>query len=250
MAATDLLTGKTALVTGAAKRLGRATALGLARRGVRIVAHYGRSEAEARSLADEVNALGVECVVVQGDLAKPESAGDLFEQACDAAGPVDILVNNASEFPESRLDTFSVADMHRNADINALAPAMLVRAMAARKRPGHVINLLDCRIVDYDETHVAYHLSKRMLYALTRMMAVEYAPRLHVNAVAPGLVLPPEGKDASYLAERAHTNPLEAHGDADDITRTVLFLLDSPFITGQVVFVDGGRHLLGNFYGC
>lgn len=250
VAATDLLTGKTALVTGAAKRLGRATALALAARGVHVVAHYRSSAREAESLAARIEETGGRCTLAQGDLGRPEEAAPLFDRVCETAGPVDILVNNASIFPESTLDGFTAEELYRNVDVNALAPTLLGRAMAARNRPGHIVNLLDCRIVDFDEKHVAYHLSKRMLFSLTRMMAMAYAPAVQVNAVAPGLVLPPEGKDESYLAGLAHTNPLNAHGGEEDIVRTILFLLDSPFITGQVVFVDGGRHLVGNFYGC
>ena len=112
------------------------------------------------------------------------------------------------------------------------------------------MNLLDSRITDYDREHAAYHLSKRMLFALTRMLALELAPRTIVNAVAPGLILPPEGKDEDYLRRMAHTVPLNRHGDAGDIEQAVLFLLRCEFVTGQVIFVDGGRHMEGRVYGC
>jgi hypothetical protein len=109
--------------------------------------------------------------------------------------------------------------------------------------------MLDTRAFDHDPRHFAYHLSKRTLFSLTRIMAAEFAPKIQVNAIASGLILPPEGKDESYLASLAHTNPMQRYGGPRDITEAVLFLLRSTFITGQVIHVDGGRHLKGAFYG-
>ena len=104
-------------------------------------------------------------------------------------------------------------------------------------------------MVDYDRAHAAYHLSKRMLFTLTRMMALEFAPQIRVNAVAPGLILPPPGQDASFLERMASTNPLGRHGDASDVADAVLFLTGAGFVTGQVIYVDGGRHMKGAVYG-
>ena len=126
---------------------------------------------------------------------------------------------------------------------------MIARAFGAQGIEGVIVNFLDTRIEDYDRKHAAYHLSKRMLYTLTRMMAIEFAPLVRVNAVAPGLILPPPGKDESYLAQLAHTNPLGRYGDPSHIVEAVLFLVRNDFVTGQVVFVDGGRHLKGKMYG-
>ncbi|HNR34300.1 MAG TPA: SDR family oxidoreductase, partial [Candidatus Hydrogenedentes bacterium] len=135
-------------------------------------------------------------------------------------------------------------------NLNALAPFLLGRCLAAQKRPGGIVNLLDARIADYDREHASYHLSKRLLFTLTRMMAVEFAPCVRVNGIAPGLILPPEGKDESYLAQLAATNPLNRYGSPDDVAEAVLYLLRSDFVTGQVIFVDGGRHMRGGMYGC
>ncbi len=109
--------------------------------------------------------------------------------------------------------------------------------------------MLDSRAFDHDPQHFAYHLSKRTLFAVTRIMAMELAPKVRVNAIAPGLVLPPAGKDESYLARLAHTNPLQSYGGPQDVVDALLFLLRSRFITGQVLYIDGGRHLKGAFYG-
>ena len=243
------LKGRTALVTGAARRLGAATALELARYGAAVVVHYGRSQAEAEQVAESARSLGVRAWTVAADLADPAAAEALFDRAVHVAGPIDILINNASIFPRGTLATLSPADFHANIDVNALAPLVLSRRLFAQGRPGCIVNFLDARITEFDSDHAGYHLSKRMLFSLTRMMAIEFAPAVRVNAVAPGLILPPDGEDERYLDRLAHTNPLGRHGDARDITDAVLFLIHSEFITGQVIFVDGGRHMKGAMYG-
>ena len=158
-------------------------------------------------------------------------------------------MNSASIFPEDTFESLTPEAVHRNVDVNALAPLALARALGAQGRPGAVVNLLDARITDYDHRHLSYHLSKRMLHTLTKIMAVELAPGIRVNAVAPGLVLPPEGKDEEYLASLAHSNLLQAYGSEAGVREAVLFLLRSGFITGQVIYVDGGRNLRGTLYG-
>jgi hypothetical protein len=243
------LAGKTALVTGAARRLGRAVALALAREGVHIMAHYHQSRDEAEALALELRTTGVRVGTLSADLRDPEAAEELLPRAIEAAGEIDFLVNNASIFPPGFLAHIDHNDLMENIAVNAWAPFVLSRALAARERPARIVNLLDCRIVDFDHTHAAYHLSKRMLFTLTRMTALEFAPAVTVNAVAPGLVLPPEGESTDYLERYADTNPLRRWGSPDDVAEAVLFLLRVEFITGQVIFVDGGRHLRGSVYG-
>ncbi len=244
------LNEKTALVTGAAKRLGRAIALALAREGVDVVLHFRSSREEAEQAADSAREMGRKAWVLQADLADPNEAGSLVERAIAQAGPLDFLVNSASLFPGGRLLDTPSQDVHSLIDVNAVAPLYAARRFVGQGRSGAIVNLLDARIEDYDREHFAYHLSKRMLYDLTRMMALEFAPIVRVNGVAPGLVLAPEGKDIDYLESLRHTNPLHAFGAAEDVTSAVLFLLKSDFVTGQVVFVDGGRNLRGSVYGC
>ncbi len=243
------LLGSCALVTGASQRLGRATVEMLAREGLDVAVHYGRSEDEAAELAGWVRDQGRRSVHLRADLRDPGQTEALVARAREALGPVDVLINNASIFPESALRSMSVDDVADNVQVNALAPLLLSRAFAGQTEQGSIVNLLDCRIVDYDAKHAAYHLSKRMLYSLTKMMALEFAPQVRVNGVAPGLILPPPGEDEAYLDRLAHTNPMQARGHAGDIVRTIAFLLDSPFVTGQVIYVDGGRHLKGCVYG-
>ncbi len=244
------LAGQAALVTGAARRLGRAIALALAGEGVSVAVHYRSSAAEAQVTADELEGLGVGAWPVQADLAEPDEAAALLGRAAEAAGaPIEILVNSAGVFAPSRVLEFTLDELARNVQVNAAAPLLLCRALAAQQRPGQIVNMLDGKVVECDAEHAAYHLSKRMLFTLTRMLALELAPRVRVNAVAPGLILPPAGEDESYLEAMAHSNPLHRHGGEADIVRAVLFLLHSEFITGQVIYVDGGRHMEGRTYG-
>ncbi len=240
------LRGRTALVTGGARRIGRAIALALGRAGVNVIVHYGHSAREAEDTANEIRAMGVRVWTLRADLNSTAEAEGLFARAAEA---IDILVNNASIFPQGRITDVTAENLAENMRVNAFAPLALSRAFAAQGRPGHILNLLDARIADYDREHAAYHLSKRTLFALTRMMAVEFAPLVAVNAIAPGLILPPPGESDAYLERLAHTNPLQRHGSVEEVAEAALFLLSSEFITGQVLFIDGGRFLDGNMYG-
>ncbi len=243
------LSGSAALVTGAAKRIGRAIALALAGRGAAVAIHYRSSAEEAAGVAEQIRAAGGVAGCVQADLADPDQARDLLARAERELAPVDILVNNASIFPSDTVTDFTPERLHESVNVNALSPLLLGRALAAGGRDGQIVNLLDCRILDCDRTHAAYHLSKRMLFTLTRMMALEFAPRVRVNAVAPGLILPPPGTDEGFGERMASTNPLGRCGHVDDVANAVLFLLASDFVTGQVIYVDGGRHMGGAVYG-
>lgn len=240
--------GKTALITGGAKRIGQAITVALAAAGANAVIHYRNSVDEAEATAQRVRALGPRAWIIPADLADPTDTAALFDRATDAAGPIDLLINNAAIFEPSTLTDFQTDDLLRNMQVNALAPHQLARAFVVQRGEGAIVNFLDTRVVDYDSGHVAYHLSKRMLLSLTRMMALEFAPAVRVNAVAPGLILPPPGKDESYLERLATSNPLKRVGSLRQVTDTVLFLLGNEFVTGQVVFVDGGQHMNGRMY--
>jgi NAD(P)-dependent dehydrogenase (short-subunit alcohol dehydrogenase family) len=242
------LKGKVALVTGAAKRLGRAVSLTLASEGVGVVAHYNQSGQAASQLCEEIRATGVSAWPVQGDLASGDKADEVFRAACSRAGRVDFVINSASRFDKETLWETTDGSLQRNMAVHVMAPLILARALAKEDRPGHVINLLDTRVTVYDRQHAAYHVSKRALLTMTRMLAIELAPKIAVNAVAPGLILPPAGEDKSYLERLTYTNPLARHGDPADIGDAVLFLLRSRFITGQIIYVDGGYHMKGHMY--
>ena len=243
-----ILKNKNVLVTGGAKRIGKALVHSLAEHKANVLIHYHTSEREARELQRDLETYGGEIRLFQGDLSDVQTCGELFDFAREQFGHIDVLINNASIFPKNTFSEISRKELIENIDINALAPYTLSQKLHEQGREASIINLLDTRIRDYDKQHVSYHLSKQMLHTLTRIMAVEYAPKIRVNAIAPGLILAPEGKDENYLEKLALTNPLETYGNPEDIARAMLFLLESPFITGQVVYVDGGRHLKGTMY--
>ncbi len=241
--------GKTALVTGAAKRLGRAVVLALARSGCNVVIHYNRSAADAENTAEVARRENVGVQTLSSDLSDPDGIDGLFDSALTLTGKIDFLVNSASIFPRDELFDLTFESIENNLRINTLAPFVLTRKMAGITDSGAVVNFLDTRILDYDKHHVSYHLSKQMLFSLTRMLSAELAPGIRVNAVAPGLILPPPGENESFLERMKGTNLLNTYGSIEQIAVTTLFLLWNTFITGQVIYVDGGRHIKGRFYG-
>lgn len=239
------LQGKVALVTGAARRLGREIALMLAREGAHVVVHHRASVVQAAETADAAEELGVKAWTLGADLASPRETAQLMEEAERLAGPVDLLVNNASIFGADELSGLTRADLNTSLQVNALAPLWLARDLAGQGREAQVVNLLDTRISSHDPRRFSYQLSKRLLADLTRLLALELAPRVRVNGVAPGAILPPPGEDQAYLERLADAVPLKRIGRPDDVVQAVRFLLLCPFVTGQVIFVDGGGHLAG-----
>ncbi len=239
------LKGRTALITGASKRIGRALAIALAEEGVHIIAHDRKArETETVKVCGEVEDCGAKSWKVLADLEQPADYESLIAQALQTAGSLDILVNNASIFSPATLRDVGWSDLTRNLQVNAWAPFVLSREFARLVPRGGIINLLDTKIEGGDRSHVAYILSKQALASLTRMCALEFAPAITVNAVAPGLILPPTGKDEEYLNQLAKTLPLKRHGGPGDIADAAIYLLKSEFVTGQIIYVDGGRHLL------
>jgi len=238
------LTGKTALITGAARRIGRQIALTLANEGVNIVVHYHHSAEKAEEVRRELVDLSVKAWTVQADFANAEEYGTLIDRSLQIAGALDILVNNASIFPQEKLDEMTLQSLDLNIEVNAWVPFQLSRDFAHKLGKGSIVNLIDSRIRGYDWNHTGYILSKHVLAVMTRMTALQFAPNVAVNGVAPGLILPPPGQDQSYLDRLVNTVPLKRHGDPQDIADAVLYLLKSDFLTGEVIYVDGGRHLL------
>ncbi len=244
------LRGKIALVTGAGRRIGRAIAIELAEEGVNVVAHDRKAmEPEANRVCDEVAGCGARSWKVIADLEKPEEYESLIVRALQSAGKLDFVINNASLFLPGTLMDVGLTDVMRHVHVNAWAPFVLTREFARLAGRGKIINLLDTKITGYDSSHIAYILSKQMLAALTRICALEFAPDIAVNGIAPGLILPPAGKDMDYLEGLASTVPLRRHGGPEDVAETVLYLLNSDFVTGQIIYIDGGRHLRGGSNG-
>ncbi len=239
------LRGRIALVTGASKRIGRAIAIALAEKGVHIVAHDRKAlEPETNKVCDEVVDCGAKSWKVIADMEKPEEYETLIARTLEAAGSLDIVINNASLFLPNTINDVDFGGLTRHVQVNAWAPFVISREFARLVGRGKIVNLLDTRITGYDRTHVGYILSKHMLSVLTKICALEFSPDITVNGVAPGLILPPPGKDESYLDKMAHTVPLKRHGGAEDVAAAVVYLLSSDFVTGQIIYVDGGRHLL------
>jgi NAD(P)-dependent dehydrogenase (short-subunit alcohol dehydrogenase family) len=241
--ATKPLAGKTALVTGAGQRLGRAIATRLAEAGANIVVHHSGRTSLPDGLAAEFDRLGVKWWQAPADFEAPAQYEALVEQALKAAGGLDILVNSAAVFLADTLKDARFEAIVRCLEINAWAPLALSRDFARLAGRGSIVNVLDTRVDGYDWNHVSYILSKHALAVLTRMTALEFAPGIRVNAVAPGLILPPAGKDEAYLDRLAATVPLKRHGGPSDVADAVLFLATAPYVTGETLHIDGGRHL-------
>ena len=241
--------GRTALVTGGARRIGRAIALELSQLGVDVVIHYSKSKDDAEDTVQKIRANGVKGYALQSDMNNFEESEGLLYRSVKLIGPIDFLINNASNYFESTLETITPKNLQDSMSVNTFSPLLISRAFARQGIKSVIVNLLDTRIYSYDREHVAYSLSKKSLFALTKMLAYEYSPHLRVNAVAPGIILPPEGQGVEWLERFKHTNPLGSYGSVEDVTDAVLFLLASEFITGEVLRVDGGRHLKNNFYG-
>ncbi len=242
------LNGKVALITGGAKRVGAAISRRLHSQGCNIVLHYRSSLSEAQTLADELNRLRPDSVVLaQADLLQTESLSLLVDASCNAFGQLDILVNNASSFYATAIGEMNEASWQDLIGTNLKAPLFLSQAAVPelQKTRGCIINITDIHAERPMKSYIIYSIGKAGLVALTKSLARELAPAIRVNAVAPGPIAWPENNPDFSEATRqeiiAHT-PLQRGGEPDDIARAVSFLVqDGPFITGQVLAVDGGR---------
>lgn len=241
------LSGKVALVTGGAVRVGRAISLALAGEGMRIVVHYHSSSGDADRLVDEIRAGGGEAVAIGADLSRGAEVERLAREAADAFGGIDVLVNNASVFPPQRLEETGEALWDHTLAVNLKAPFLLIRhlAPALRERRGCVVNLCDLAGLQPWAAYAAHCVSKAGLVHLTRIAARALAPEVRVNGIAPGAVLPPESMGQDELDALAKSTPLERLGSPDDVTRAVLYLLHADYVTGEILVVDGGRMLRG-----
>ncbi len=220
-------------MTGGAVRIGRVITEALQAAGAEVVVQYRNSKEEAEALSP---------FTVRADLQSMEECSRLIEEA----GRLDILINNASIFTKDSLADSAPDRALREFNVNLFAPMELTRAFAAQAGRGSIINLLDRRIRCNDITCVPYSITKKGLEELTKLSALEYAPDIRVNAVAPGPVLPPLGSSAESARELAGNIPLEELPTMENIAEATLFLLQADSVTGQVIYVDGGQHLLGN----
>ncbi|HTP64048.1 MAG TPA: SDR family oxidoreductase [Geobacteraceae bacterium] len=243
------LDGKVAMVTGGAVRIGRALALALAGRGARVALHYGSSTEAAAMTVAAIHDLGGSAEAFQADLRDISRAEALIGEAAQRLGPIDILVNSAAIFTRANLDETTEPLWDNEFAVNLKAPFFLARAFArhvGKDRPGQIVNVADWRAVRPEPGCLAYSLTKAGIVAMTKGLALALAPNIRVNAIVPGAILPPPGRDKSYLEQLAENIPLRRHGSPTDVANALLYLITSPFVTGQVLFVDGGEHLGGS----
>lgn len=235
-----------ALVTGAAKRIGRAIALKLADLGYDVTLHCHRSLADAEALADEVRARGARAFVAVCDLSQELEVERLLPDAVQALGPVGVLVNNASVFErdEALSTSRELWDFHM--ETNLRAPFVLTQAFARllpETAQGSVVNLIDQRVWNLTPHFTTYTLSKAGLWTLTRTLALALAPRIRVNAVGPGPALPSVRQTEEEFERQCKAMPLQRGTNPEEIAQAVAYLISAPAVTGQMVALDGGQHL-------
>lgn len=235
---------KAALVTGGAVRIGAAIVRRLARDGYRLCIHSNRSRSAAEALAGELRASGAKAVVVFGDLQAPETAARIVAEAAAMVGSLSLLVNNAAIFENDSIETFDAGLFTRQMAVNLQAPLLLAQAFATQARSGAaIVNLIDQRVLKPTPHYLSYALSKEALWSATRILAQALAPRIRVNAVAPGPCLPNVEDGPDMFAREIAAVPLQRAVSPDEIAQAVVYLAEAPGVTGQMIAVDGGQHL-------
>jgi pteridine reductase len=240
------ITGRIAIVTGGAQRVGRAIATELARAGAHIFVHYNRSAGPAEEAVADLQSMGVRAASGPADLSDPSAGPGLIAAVIAALGPPSILVNSASGFATDTLTDLTLEGWNRSHALTLAAPVFLTQAFAAAlpdDMEGAVVNVTDVRTATPYRTHFSYVIAKGGLDTFTRAAAVALAPRIRVNAVALGVILPPPGEDEGYLARLAQDLPLQRAGGTDPVAAAVRHLVGNDFITGEIVRIDGGGHL-------
>ncbi len=235
-----------ALVTGGAKRIGRAIALALARQGFDVAIHCRDSVTEADALATEIRAEGRRAAVLRADLTRESEVTGLIAAAEAALGPVGVLVNNASTFERDEWDDVTREGWDAHLEPNLRAPFVLIQQFARALPPdahGLAINMLDQRVWSLTPHFVSYTVSKAGLWALTQSMALALAPRIRVNAIGPGPAVPSPRQSQAQFDRQSASVPLGRGTDPDEIGRAVVAMLSLPSMTGQMLALDGGQHL-------
>lgn len=239
------LAGKTILVTGAARRVGKHLALTAAQAGANVVIHHASSAEQADETAEEIEAQGRKAWVVQSDFSHPEEVEGLIARVWEIT-PLDGLVNSAAIFEPLNLAETKFADWQRHLNINLSAPFLLSRDFAAhlgQDRKGRIVNILDWRALRPVGDHFPYTISKAALASMTRALAAALAPQITVNGLALGAILPPsDGGDTTWVEKSV---PAKRWARLEEVGQALLFLLAGPeYITGEILHVDGGRHLV------
>lgn len=241
----EIWMAKTVLITGAAQRIGRSLALALAKDGWDVVVHYHRSQFEADTLVQQILHLGQKAVSIPADLKEESQAASLIDRAANALGGLTCLINNASVFIQDTADTISHETWEQNLNINVRAPLILSQCFAQQVGEGdqNIINISDA-LVDRPRNHFAsYTLSKKALNAVTEMMAYHLAPRIRVNAIALGLVLPSVNETYVGFEEQRENSPLQRTTTLAEVADMTRMILACPSMTGALIPLDSGLHL-------
>ena len=241
-----ILEGKVALVTGGAHRLGKAMSLALAQQGAHVAINYRSSGKTALATAAEIAALGSRVFPIQADVSQYPQVQQMMAAIRQELGGIDILVNSASPFDKTPLPIEDVSTWERviATGINgAFYCANEVAPDMRRRGEGAIVNIVDLSAWQPWRGFAAHSVAKAGLLALTHQLALELAPEIRVNAIAPGKILPPPGYTDEQISRAARQNPLGRWGDAGDVTRALLYLLSADFVTGEVLMVDGGERL-------
>lgn len=241
------LAGRAALVTGAGKRVGRAIAVELGRRGMRVVVHYNRSRDGADETCALVRDAGGDAIALGADLSSRDAARTLIDRTLEALGRLDLLVPSAASFERVPYDLVDDAAWDRSMALNLDSPFALVHRAtpALRSSRGSIVFITCASATVPFRNYLPYVVSKGALRHLMRTLALELAPEVRVNAVAPGTVLPPDDMDPAALERLVRRIPLGRTGSAEDVAEAVAFLASAPFVTGQELAVDGGRTVAG-----
>ncbi|NDJ63200.1 MAG: SDR family oxidoreductase [Chloroflexi bacterium] len=244
------LSGQVALVTGSARRVGRAIALELGRNGVNMLVHYnGSSEDDVKGTVREIKSFGVDAFAVQADIGQPEGVESLFAAVREHFGQLHILVNSASVFQKRTLMAVTLDDWRQTIDVNLTAPFLCTQAAVTLMREndppsGVIINISDRGAIDPWPEYAHHGISKAGLLALTKVTAASLGPEIRANAIIPGLVLKPDHFSAERWQAPAEATPLKRPGTAEDVARAVIYLASEDFITGAVLHVDGGHSVI------
>jgi pteridine reductase len=234
----------TALVTGAAKRIGKAVALHLAGLGYNIALHYNSSKAQAMATAKMISKKRRRCELFFCDLSDEHQTLDLVPLVQQKFPDLSVLINSASIFLPSQFSDQDLTLFHEHWNINFKAPYVLSCGFARSVRAGNIINLIDANVGQYKSRYADYLLTKKALYEFTLMAAEQFGPKVRVNGISPGMILPPVNDQKDDRFKRAPKIPMRKIGNPALITKTVQFLLDNEYITGQIIAVDGGEHLI------
>ncbi len=239
------VSGRVALVTGAAHRVGRALSVALAEAGMRVAIHYNSATAEAEAVVDELRARGRECRAYRADLGDGAAPQSLIASVTHDFGGLDVLVNSAAVMHRTPMGDITVAEWDAMFALNLRAPFFLAQAALPwlRSSKGCVVNLADLAAFETWPEYIPHGISKAGVVQMTRALARAFAPDVRVNAIAPGAVLLPDNWDDATRAHFASTTPLRRIGSPGDVVEAMLYLLRADYVTGDTLLVDGGRHV-------